>query len=111
MSLVPLTTALAFKRLFDISVAAMALIILSPLIALIALAIKLDDGGPVFFAQDRVGRSRKNFRCYKFRTMIFGAESIGNKLTVTADDDRITRVGRLLRNCRSRNQSATSGCR
>ena len=98
MSLVPRTTALAFKRLFDISVAAAALLILSPLIGLIALAIKLDDWGPVFFIQDRVGRGRKNFRCYKFRTMILGAESIGNKLTVTADDGRITRVGRLLRN-------------
>jgi lipopolysaccharide/colanic/teichoic acid biosynthesis glycosyltransferase len=89
--------ALAAKRLFDITVAAMALIFLSPLIALIALAIKLDDRGPVFFIQDRVGRGRKNFRCYKFRTMILGAEKIGNKLTVTADDQRITRVGRLLR--------------
>jgi undecaprenyl phosphate N,N'-diacetylbacillosamine 1-phosphate transferase len=98
MSLVPQTTALAFKRLFDISVAAMALTILSPLIGLIALAIKLDDRGPVFFAQERVGRGRKNFRCYKFRTMIIGAEKIGNKLTVTANDKRITGVGRLLRN-------------
>jgi lipopolysaccharide/colanic/teichoic acid biosynthesis glycosyltransferase len=98
MSLAPRTVALAFKRVFDISLAAAALIILSPLIGLIALAIKMDDAGPVFFIQDRVGRGRKNFRCCKFRTMIVGAESRGNKLTVTADDDRITRVGRLLRN-------------
>ena len=98
MSLVRLKTTLACKRLFDISVAAMALLFLSPLIGLIALAIKLDDRGAVFFVQDRVGRSRKNFRCYKFRTMIVGAEKIGNRLTVTADDQRITRVGRLLRN-------------
>ncbi len=98
MSLVRLTTALAYKRVFDITVAAMALIFLSPLIALIALAIKLEDRGPVLFIQDRVGRGRKNFRCYKFRTMIVGAEKIGNKLTVTANDQRITRVGRLLRN-------------
>jgi lipopolysaccharide/colanic/teichoic acid biosynthesis glycosyltransferase len=98
MSLVARTTALAFKRFFDISVAAAALTVLSPLIGLIALAIKLDDRGPVLFIQDRVGRSRRNFACYKFRTMVLGAERIGNKLTVTADDDRITRVGRLLRN-------------
>jgi lipopolysaccharide/colanic/teichoic acid biosynthesis glycosyltransferase len=98
MSLAGQNTALACKRLFDVIVAAMALIFLSPLIALIALAIKLDDRGPVFFIQDRVGRGRKNFRCYKFRTMIVGAQKIGNKLTVTADDERITRVGRLLRN-------------
>ena len=89
--------ALGLKRLFDIVVAASALCSLSPLIALIWLAIKLDDGGPVLFIQDRVGKNRRNFRCYKFRTMILGAESIGNGLTVTADDSRITRVGRLLR--------------
>jgi lipopolysaccharide/colanic/teichoic acid biosynthesis glycosyltransferase len=90
-------SGLAVKRLFDIAVAAGALISLSPLIALISLAIKLDDGGPIFFIQDRVGKNRRNFRCYKFRTMVLGAESIGNKLTVTADDTRITRVGRWLR--------------
>jgi lipopolysaccharide/colanic/teichoic acid biosynthesis glycosyltransferase len=97
MMICPRERALAYKRLFDIVVSAVALIFLSPLIALIALAIKLNDRGPVFFIQDRVGRGRKNFRCYKFRTMILGAEKIGNKLTVTADDQRITRVGRLLR--------------
>lgn len=93
----PSNRALAIKRLFDLVVAASALVALSPLIALISLAIKLDDRGPIFFNQDRVGRGRKNFRCYKFRTMVLGAESIGNGLTVTADDSRITRVGRLLR--------------
>src|SRR5918994_7161761 len=90
--------ALMCKRMFDVIVSSTALIFLSPIIFLILLAIKLDDRGPVFFIQDRVGRGRKNFRCYKFRTMIVGAEKIGNKLTVTADDERITRVGRLLRN-------------
>jgi len=89
--------ALGCKRLFDIAVAASALVSLSPVIALISLAIKLDDNGPILFIQERVGRSRRNFRCYKFRTMVFGAESIGNGLTVTANDSRITRVGRLLR--------------
>lgn len=96
-SLLPDKIALACKRIFDMVVAAGALISLSPLIALIALAIKLDDRGPIFFNQDRVGRRRKNFRCYKFRTMVLGAESIGNGLTVTENDTRITRVGRLLR--------------
>ncbi len=91
-------TALALKRIFDVTVSATALLTLSPVIGIIALAIKWDDRGPVLFIQDRVGRGRKNFRCYKFRTMIVGAEKIGNKLTVTADDERITRVGRLLRN-------------
>lgn len=91
-------TGLAVKRLFDIVVAGSALCALSPLIALIALAIKADDGGPILFVQDRVGKGRRNFRCYKFRTMILGAESVGNRLTVVENDARITRVGRLLRN-------------
>jgi lipopolysaccharide/colanic/teichoic acid biosynthesis glycosyltransferase len=89
--------ALAIKRLFDILVSAGVLIVLSPLIGLIALAIKWEDGGPILFVQDRVGKGRRNFRCYKFRTMVLGAETIGNGLTVTADDARITRVGRVLR--------------
>jgi lipopolysaccharide/colanic/teichoic acid biosynthesis glycosyltransferase len=89
--------SLALKRIFDITVAASALLLLSALIALISLAIKLDDGGTVLFVQDRVGRKRRRFRCYKFRTMIVGAESIGNGLIVTENDDRITRVGRWLR--------------
>ena len=89
--------AFAFKRLFDLVVSATALFLLSPLIGLIALAIKLDDGGPILFVQDRVGRGRGNFPCYKFRTMVVGAESMGNGLTVTANDSRVTRVGRLLR--------------
>jgi lipopolysaccharide/colanic/teichoic acid biosynthesis glycosyltransferase len=91
-------SALALKRIFDVTVSATALLTLSPVIGIIALAIKWDDRGRVFFIQDRVGRGRRNFRCYKFRTMILGAEKIGNKFTVTADDERITRVGRLLRN-------------
>ena len=89
--------ALACKRMFDITVAGGALTFLSPIIGLIALGIKLDDRGPVFFVQDRVGKGRKNFRCFKFRTMVIGAENIGNRLTVTEGDSRITRVGRLLR--------------
>ena len=88
-------TALALKRLFDIVVAGSALSALSPLIGLIAVAIKLDDGGPVLFIQDRVGKNRRQFLCYKFRTMVVGAESMG--FTVTASDARVTRVGHWLR--------------
>jgi len=91
------STELALKRFFDLMVAAMVLICLSPITALIAIAIKLDDGGPVLFIQDRVGRYRRNFRCYKFRTMVIGAERIGHGLNVVENDSRITRVGRLLR--------------
>ena len=75
--------ALACKRMFDITVAGGALTFLSPIIGLIALGIKLDDRGPVFFVQDRVGKGRKNFRCFKFRTMVIGAENIGNPSAVT----------------------------
>jgi sugar transferase EpsL len=89
--------ALAIKRLFDIIVSSTALIFLSPIIVLIAIAIKFDDRGPVLFTQSRVGKGRKNFNCYKFRTMVLGAESIGNGFTVTPDDSRITRAGRWLR--------------
>jgi undecaprenyl phosphate N,N'-diacetylbacillosamine 1-phosphate transferase len=97
MAYCPRKTALACKRLFDITVAGSALFVLSPFIALISLAIKLDDRGPILFVQERVGRNRRNFRWYKFRTMVLGAESIGNGLIVTENDARITRVGRLLR--------------
>jgi lipopolysaccharide/colanic/teichoic acid biosynthesis glycosyltransferase len=83
------------KRVLDLAVAAAVLLLLSPLIALICAAIKLDDGGPVLFAQERVGKGRRRFRCYKFRTMVVGAESRG--FTVSEEDERITRVGRFLR--------------
>ncbi|MGH7775217.1 MAG: sugar transferase [Candidatus Binatia bacterium] len=89
--------ALALKRASDLVVAGGVLLLLSPLVALISLAIKLDDGGPVLFVQDRVGKRRRIFRCYKFRTMVSGAEAQGGGLDVTADDPRITRVGRFLR--------------
>lgn len=89
--------ALAGKRLFDLVVATSALIVLAPLMALIALAIKLDDGGPVWFIQARVGKGLRKFRCIKFRTMIAGAESVGNKFIVTKNDPRVTRVGDKLR--------------
>jgi len=88
---------LAIKRAFDIVVSLTVLTLLSPLMALIALAIKLDDGGPVLYVQDRVGKDGKVFRCYKFRTMVVGAENKGLGLEVAQNDSRITRVGRFLR--------------
>ena len=89
--------AFAGKRLFDLVVGTSALIVLAPLMALIALAIKLDDGGPVWFIQARVGKGLRKFHCIKFRTMIAGAESVGNKFIVTKNDPRVTRVGYKLR--------------
>lgn len=85
------------KRLFDLAGAALALLLLSPLMLLVALWIKLDSPGPVFFRQERVGRHGVPFRIHKFRTMAHGAA--GLPLTVGADT-RITRAGAFLRRTR-----------
>jgi len=89
---------LTLKRAFDIVVSLTVLTLLSPLLGLIASAIKLDDGGPVLYVQDRVGKDGRIFRCYKFRTMVVGAENKGLGLEVAQNDTRITRVGHFLRN-------------
>lgn len=81
------------KRLFDVTVAALALLVCAPLLLAVALAIKLDDGGPVLFRQERAGRRGRPFRIHKFRSM---RDAPGAGVTTDADD-RITRVGRLLR--------------
>ena len=82
------------KRLFDIVIAALGLVLLSPLLLAIAAWIKLDSTGPVFFRQERVGRFGRSFRIHKFRTMRI--EAAGPALTVGADP-RITRAGSFLR--------------
>lgn len=84
------------KRLFDVIVSAAALLLLWPLFVVIALAIKLDSRGPVFFRQERVGRHGVPFRIHKFRTMRHQPDSLGREITV-GDDPRITRVGAVLR--------------
>ncbi len=85
------------KRLFDLIVAAAALLLLAPLMAAVAVAIKLDSRGPVFFRQERVGRYGVPFRIHKFRTMRAAlAGELGLQLTV-GEDPRITRVGGWLR--------------
>lgn len=84
------------KRLFDLFVASCALLLLSPLLLGIALAIKLDSPGPVFFRQVRVGRGGREFRIHKFRTMVVNDEARSAQITVGADP-RITRVGAWLR--------------
>jgi lipopolysaccharide/colanic/teichoic acid biosynthesis glycosyltransferase len=84
------------KRLFDIVLAGLGLLLLSPLLVGIALWIKLDSRGPVFFRQERVGRFGVPFRIHKFRTMVTGAERLGAQITVGADA-RITTAGRWLR--------------
>jgi lipopolysaccharide/colanic/teichoic acid biosynthesis glycosyltransferase len=87
---------LFIKRVFDLIFSLIGLIILSPLLLLITIIIKLDSKGPVFFKQIRVGRKGKEFRIYKFRTMIVDAEKIGMQITV-GKDSRITKTGHFLR--------------
>jgi lipopolysaccharide/colanic/teichoic acid biosynthesis glycosyltransferase len=87
------------KRLFDLVVACGALLLLSPLLLWVALRIKLDSPGPVFFRQERIGRHGVPFRIHKFRTMVADAPALGPPLTVGADP-RITRVGAFLRRTR-----------
>ncbi len=84
------------KRAVDILGASIGLLILGPVLLLIALIIKLDSSGPVFFRQERVGRHGRNFRIFKFRTMVQGAYKMGSRLT-TKRDPRVTRVGQILR--------------
>jgi lipopolysaccharide/colanic/teichoic acid biosynthesis glycosyltransferase len=84
------------KRLFDLTLASLALLLLSPLLLLFAVWIKLDSPGPVFFRQERVGRFGVPFRIHKFRTMAHDPAQRGPQITV-GSDPRITRVGRWLR--------------
>lgn len=88
------------KRLFDILVAAAGLLLLAPLLALVALLIKLDSPGPVFFRQQRVGRHGVPFMIHKFRSMRVAAEGKGGLPLTVGQDPRITRVGALLRRLR-----------
>ena len=90
---------LAAKRIFDIAVSFVMLLLLSPLFLLLAIAIKLDSPGPVFYRQVRVTRYGKEFRIFKFRSMVSDADKKGSLVTV-GGDSRITRVGKLIRKCR-----------
>ncbi|WP_018150564.1 sugar transferase [Leeia oryzae] len=84
------------KRLFDLLLAGIGLLCLLPLFVLVALWIKYDSSGPVFFRQERVGRFGQLFRIHKFRTMRVDAERSGLQITV-GQDNRITRSGQFLR--------------
>ena len=88
---------LAIKRAFDIVVSLIALTLLSPLIGLIALAIKLDDRGSVLYVDKRADRDGRTFNLHKFRSMVVGADRIVLGRAVAKDDPRITRVGKFLR--------------
>lgn len=92
------TASLFFKRAFDLAVSVIALIVLSPVYLILAIAIKLDSPGPAFYRQERVTQYGKRFRIHKFRTMVQNADK-GSQVTVN-NDSRITRVGKVIRDCR-----------
>ena len=93
------TFALILKRAFDIIISSIMLVILSPVFLILAIAIKLDSKGPVFYRQERVTQFGKKFRIFKFRTMVANADKIGSLVTVN-NDSRITRIGSFIRKCR-----------
>jgi len=98
---------LMLKRIIDLMVSSLALLVLSPLLVAAAIAVKLDSGGPVFYSAERIGKKGRRFRCVKFRTMTRDAESRRAEmmhlnerdgvLFKITNDPRITRVGRILR--------------
>lgn len=90
--------SLFFKRIFDVVASLIMLIVLSPAFLILAVAIKLDSKGPVFYRQERVTQYGRRFHIHKFRTMVQNADK-GSQVTVS-NDIRITRVGKVIRNCR-----------
>jgi lipopolysaccharide/colanic/teichoic acid biosynthesis glycosyltransferase len=85
------------SRVLDVVLAGLLLLVAAPLLALAALAIRVESPGPVFYRQLRVGRDGESFELWKLRTMVPGAESMGAGIYVLDGDPRITRVGRMLR--------------
>lgn len=88
------------KRAMDVVLCLIALVISSPILLLIAIAIKLEDNGPVFYLQERVTKDEKHFNIIKFRSMIVDAEKDGKPLPATDNDSRITKVGKVIRRFR-----------
>lgn len=91
--------SLAMKRLFDIVVSVIMLVVLLPVFLILAIAIKIDSPGPVFYRQERVTIYGRRYRIHKFRTMVNNADKKGSLVTVK-NDSRVTRVGSLIRKCR-----------
>jgi len=98
---------LFYKRTFDVVLSTLFALLISPLLLAVAIGIKLDTPGPIFYSQERVGRNGKTFRCYKFRSMVVNADAMVDALAdrneasgplfKLRDDPRITRLGRLIR--------------
>ena len=89
-------TGRAVKRLFDVVCSFLGLVLLAPVFLVVAILVKFDSKGPVFFKHERIGKDFRPFRVYKFRTMHEGAEQHGSSVTV-GSDERITKLGRMLR--------------
>lgn len=87
----------AFKRFCDIVISFLGLIVLSPLMLVVAIAIKIESKGPVLFKQTRLGKDGREFQIYKFRSMCEGAENMGTGQYSFAGDMRVTKVGRFIR--------------
>lgn len=85
------------KRLFDLLLGILVLVLVSPLLLLIALLIKLEDRGPIFYRQERIGKDGRPFLLTKIRSMVIGAEHKGAGILVVKNDNRITRVGQVIR--------------
>lgn len=89
---------LLFKRIFDVLLSLLLIVLLSPLLLVIAILIKANSKGPILFKQERVGRNKRLFNIYKFRSMIQNADKLGAGYYMDGDNDpRITRIGKLLR--------------
>lgn len=84
------------KRMVDIIISFLGILIVFPVLLIISLFIKLESSGPIIFTQIRIGREAKEFKIYKFRTMVVNAEKLGRQITV-GKDSRVTKVGRVLR--------------
>ena len=86
-----------FKRVFDFLIALIALVLLSPIFLVVAILIKINSSGTVFFRQERIGKDGKPFHPFKFRTMVTDAMNKGLGINVSENDERITKVGKFLR--------------
>lgn len=85
------------KRILDTIIACVMLVVISPILLIVAIAVKLDSKGPAIFKQDRIGKDFKPFKMYKFRSMVVNAQNMGTGVYAFAGDPRITKVGRIIR--------------
>ena len=88
---------LVIKRILDVVISLIALIILSPILLIVAIAIEIESKGPVIFKQQRIGKDGKVFNIYKFRSMVVGAEKMGTGVYSKKGDNRVTKVGKFIR--------------